>query len=507
MPSLGSGLSLGTLNTIPGYDFDASAYFTTTGVTDPIARYQINEFVRGIKNLGLWNNMACWPLRSTQNKGSGTIVYSLGGLGTYNGTLNGTSLPSWGKSGLTNSSDGYVRTAFPWSTTHSGLAVYNQSSTSGLQTIMQFGDGLAGASNGRRSNMRVDASLNLFNGSFTSYAFGPSSLNAFKMAGYGLVSASSLLGYNDGATSTVSASPISVAGGTATNNFTFLSQGGPAGDSSGQYFAGSSAFAVAFNIQLSSGQFSSIYSLYNSTLGANLNDPDSEAYFTRANITDPTAKTQINNFVIGVKNLGLWGDMVCWPLRSTQNAGTGSIAYSLGGFGTYNGTLVNSPIWSSDGITFTSGSSQKINVPNITISKTDLIFATCQATTSGNLRSIEAGWGADGSGIWSGFNGTYYWDVRSTAGTLNRQNGGTASTSRVFTHGIASTSGSSFFVNGTSLLSNAVSSTNASLSAFQINQNGGSGNISFAMFSQSTTGHASLYNLYKTTLGTGLGLP
>jgi hypothetical protein len=132
---------------------------------------------------------------------------------------------------------------------------------------------------------------------------------------------------------------------------------------------------------------------------------------------------------------------------------------------------------------------------------------TCQAATSGNLRVFQAIWGADGLGIWAGFGGTYFWDVRSTAGTLNRLNGGSTPTSRIFTHGIASASGSSFFVNGTSILSNAVSSTNANLSTVKINQNGGNGNIAFAMFSQSITGNASLYNLYKTTLGQGLGLP
>ena len=235
-------------------------------------------------------------------------------------------------------------------------------------------------------------------------------------------------------------------------------------------------------------------------------DPDASAYFVRAGVTDATAKIQINLFVKGTKDLGLWNDMVCWPLRSTQNSGTNT-AYSLGGLGIYDGTLVNSPSWGVDGITFTSASSQTITLPNITISKTDLILATCQAATSGNLRTIEFFNTIDASGIWAGFGGAYFWDCRSTAGTLNRLSGGITPTSRIFTHGIASASGSSFFVNGTSILSNAVSSTNASMSNFKINHNAGNGNIAFAMFSQSITGNASLYNLYKTTLGDGFGLP
>ena len=253
----------------PAYDADASTYFTTAGVTNTAGRQQISRFVTGIKDLGLWSSMVCWPLRSSQNAGTGTTAYSLGGLGTFNGTL--TNGPTWGANGLTNSANGYVRALFPWSTTHSGLCVYNQSSTAGLQTIFQFGDALSGA--GRRSNMRTDNTLFLYDGSFNSYAFGPSSLNAFKMAGYGVVSGSSLLGYNDGTTSTVSASPVSIAGGTTSNSFNFLSSGGPGTDLPGQFLVGTAGFASAFNSQLSSGQFSSFYTLYKNTLGTGLGLP------------------------------------------------------------------------------------------------------------------------------------------------------------------------------------------------------------------------------------------
>jgi hypothetical protein len=232
-------------------------------------------------------------------------------------------------------------------------------------------------------------------------------------------------------------------------------------------------------------------------------DADASAYFTTAGVTNTAGRQQISRFVTGIKDLGLYNNMVCWPLRSSQNAGTGTTAYSLGGLGTFNGTLVNSPSWGVDGITFTSGSSQTITVPNITISQTDVILATCQAATSGNLRTIQFQAGSSFPGIWAGFSGQYYWDVRSTANTDNRLNGGSVPTSRVFTHGIASASGSSFFVNGSSILSNAVSSTNANMSSFKINDNGGNGNIAFAMFSQSITGNASLYTLYKTPSAKG----
>jgi hypothetical protein len=81
-------------------------------------------------------------------------------------------------------------------------------------------------------------------------------------------------------------------------------------------------------------------------------DADALAYFATAGITDSTAQIQINDFVKGIKDLGLWSSMVSWPLRSSQNAGTGTTAYSLGGLGTYNGTLTSGPTWSADGISF-----------------------------------------------------------------------------------------------------------------------------------------------------------
>jgi hypothetical protein len=94
---LGLGLRLGS-GTFAGFDADAAAYFDRAGVTDATAKAQINAFVKGVKALGLYNNMVSWPLRSAQNRGSGTTVYSLGGYGINNGTMVGTL--SWGTNGI-----------------------------------------------------------------------------------------------------------------------------------------------------------------------------------------------------------------------------------------------------------------------------------------------------------------------------------------------------------------------------------------------------------------------
>ena len=107
-------------------------------------------------------------------------------------------------------------------------------------------------------------------------------------------------------------------------------------------------------------------------------DSDARAF---VNTSGATERAAINHFVKGVKRLGLWSSMVCWPLRSTQNAGTGSTAYSLGGMGTYNGTLVNGPTWGADGITF-DGTNDYINT-NFTPSATDnvTVFSAAKRTS------------------------------------------------------------------------------------------------------------------------------
>ena len=66
----------------------------------------------------------------------------------------------------------------------------------------------------------------------------------------------------------------------------------------------------------------------------------------------PEPLKQINKFVIGVKKLGLWNSMVCWPMRSIHNAGTGSTLYSLGGQGVFNGNVQNSAQWGYLGFKF-----------------------------------------------------------------------------------------------------------------------------------------------------------
>lgn len=108
----------------------------------------------------------------------------------------------------------------------------------------------------------------------------------------------------------------------------------------------SSAVAKQLNDRVESLKKSGIWAQY----GLGFNDVDGDAYLTRASVTDLIGRAEVLWFVRGMKALGLYSNMVAWPMRSYQNRGTGSTVYSLGGLGTYNGTSYNSPTWGTSGI-------------------------------------------------------------------------------------------------------------------------------------------------------------
>ena len=86
------------------------------------------------------------------------------------------------------------------------------------------------------------------------------------------------------------------------------------------------------------------------TISPNKWELDVQGYLNVCNITSATPRKQIRDFAKGVNDLGLWNSMVCWPLRSSQNYGSGDTVFSLGGLGAFNGTRVGGPTWGADGI-------------------------------------------------------------------------------------------------------------------------------------------------------------
>ena len=253
---------------------------------------------------------------------------------------------------------------------------------------------------------------------------------------------------------------------------------------------------------------------------------DASAYFSTAGVTSTAGKQQISRFVIGIKDLGLWSNMVCWPLRSSQNAGTGTTAYSLGGFGTFNGTLTNGPTWGSNGIVFIRTSSHYINIPTTTFSPSSYLFGSV---------FNPSGTGVDSSSCIIAHNGTSSADaMQINDQTSNGLGGGhrqvAASTyvsppSQTYTTGVFQFAQQGWTGSVVRRLLNKSSESTANSSAFggfispfRISCRGdsisGIGNDKTTAFvylmqnSGATKATAdSIYDLYKSTLGQGLGLP
>jgi hypothetical protein len=254
-------------------------------------------------------------------------------------------------------------------------------------------------------------------------------------------------------------------------------------------------------------------------------DADAVAYFDRAGVTDNTAKVQINGFVMGMKDLGLYNNMVCWPLRSAQNAGTGTTAYSLGGAGIFNGTLTNGPAWGTDGIVFSS-TSHEITLPdNASIYNLRTGFAVYNPSSSaGNQRLIEIQDNIAVSGWYSLFrfdggateNGVKYLITRNSLNSQNVPNSETVSLNSFRSSAFTANDTSDNVFRDGSLVSGgartgllAINPTGAR-NLRQLFANTPSMIGSFGLLSTSTLTNAnitSLHTLYKTTLGTGLGLP
>lgn len=246
-------------------------------------------------------------------------------------------------------------------------------------------------------------------------------------------------------------------------------------------------------------------------------DAVAAAYFTRAGVTDATAKTRINDFVVGLKAASLFSLLsACWIGRSAYNAGSGSTVYELSS-DLLNGTFVNSPSWSASGLSFSAGT---------------------QAVTTGRTQTMDGNWSAfavasDGVG-----------DTGSSRRVFGSPGAGPASllfltdtdktTTRIGAYdlvvfpstgnidittlrmiGTASSAGAQSFYSGATAVGTAAASFAAASHTVQLNNDSGDGMsaglLSVALVFGSTklngTQVSSLYTLLKTTICSDQGLP
>ena len=273
MPQLGLGLG-SQFSTSSLYDGDAAAYFTRAGVTDATAKAQINAFVKGVKDLSLWDSMVCWPMRSSQNKGSGTTVYSLGGYGTYNFTMSGTI--SWGSNGMVYANDSsykYIRGSLfqSFNSSNSCFAVGALTPTSS-QFRRYIGEVTQPASELTAFTTAANGtniySINTWSGSISSDVLFSANLSTFNWLGVSFDyttgsnnvngQLNSTFGTASRASSNPGASVFDIGGGQTVQDC----------------FTGTMSFAAYFPASVvSQANKGSLYSLYKTTLGVGLGLP------------------------------------------------------------------------------------------------------------------------------------------------------------------------------------------------------------------------------------------
>lgn len=257
-------------------------------------------------------------------------------------------------------------------------------------------------------------------------------------------------------------------------------------------------------------------------------DPDARAFFATAGVTDRVAKGQINDFVLGTKSLGLYNSMVCWPLRLSQNSGSGTTIYSLGGLGTFNGTLVNSPTRASDFMVFSDVTKymEITGLSGLTSTMFVMTVVKLGLETNGVL-GIDINSNALSGGQPTDYMLTYTGSPNTIIGSgLRTTSGGGFSAWNNLATGVAEDDLGILFIghNGTQQLfrwNNTTQSrtiatavgigTRARLNIRSDNgSQGGKSDYAFTMMCNGGVSDAnfqSIRTLYKTTLGAGLGLP
>jgi len=256
------------------WELDVQGYLNVCNITAATPRQQIRDFSKGVNDLGLWNSMVCWPLRSSQNAATGDTVFSLGGLGTFNGTMvNG---PTRGADGMTgNGTNTYISTGFATNNlssmaTSSAFYCGQNLTTSGAAYVGSMGIFASVTDNfqleewepgtSRRRGMIGDSNR-------TANTATPASTSFSAMSS---TSASLLSLYHNGnlvGTNTNTRSPSSSARPFVllATNILFGGTDGPAGFTSGTY-----SILGIFNAGISDQNVANIYSLYKNTLGQGL---------------------------------------------------------------------------------------------------------------------------------------------------------------------------------------------------------------------------------------------
>ena len=252
----------------------------------------VDNFIKGLKQLNLWQNIIAYPLRSQHNIGSASNVLSLGGLGKFDGVAQNS--PTWGLSGInfTAASSQYIRIPnFLNSPTVAGFSMIclHQPDFSTTGRALLGNDGASATTRGLRINVQSNSYLTgtgtatrmfvSFSASKTSSGTdaGARFYDNFNTANmhinyvsFGGNLANGLTASIDTTTNTGSII-LPFFGNDAYNTMGIGARNGNAG--SGDYFQGTMSLMIIANRAITATEYSGVYNLIKTTIGKGLNLP------------------------------------------------------------------------------------------------------------------------------------------------------------------------------------------------------------------------------------------
>jgi len=241
-------------------DPDALAYCLRSGATD---RRAVSDFFRGLKGMGVWERIVFWPARASQNAGTGSTIYSAGGLARYDATMaNG---PTWADDGvrLVATSSQYCQTMFVNSGNGSIISVFQPTggTANNFETPIGFQD--SGAAISR-------------NGTSGAFGYGvpnvspPTLTQSVAQSEWSMIVAAGFSNAVNRETSKNGANLLTVGGNSSIgpNSLIFGRH-----TLTGFYFTGTIAFNAFSSVRLDVATIAALYSLYKATLGKGLGLP------------------------------------------------------------------------------------------------------------------------------------------------------------------------------------------------------------------------------------------
>lgn len=313
MPILGSGLSIGTISKIPGYDLDASAYITSNNIsssaTIPILGTD-NIIVSSFSDSYYYNISLCSIVPSSLANPFGTAndAVLLRGVNLTYGRILRTSADFI----LPNTS--YVISCYAkaGATNYFGIRLTSGMISGNTYVTFNLSNGTYASitpGSGTINNVGMDSIGNGWYRCYAKYTTGASIVS--NLCDFAVVTSSGDTQANSSNSENVYiwGPMVEQTSNSTPSQLTWRSGYGSGGDNA--------------SILMSNG--SMVYETIN-------------------------PRSLINQFVVGMKSFNLWYNFICWPMRSIFNVGSGTSVSAFGSSIAYPATMTNSPSWATYGI-------------------------------------------------------------------------------------------------------------------------------------------------------------